>query len=111
MLDHSQKRDDVEEIVFVGDLVHRIDAANRDALLQPLIDRVMGIAIQSQPDYVVVRDELGFNTFDPVTLRPDNLIDRMITPNPDPLEPQADTRGIAKGACGAVLGSAIALVQ
>jgi hypothetical protein len=85
--------------------------ANRDALLQPLIDRVMGIAIQSQPDYVVVRDELGFNTFDPVTLRPDNLIDRMITPNPDPLEPQADTRGIAKGACGAVLGSAIALVQ
>ena len=85
--------------------------ANRDALLQPLIDRVMGIAIQSQPDYVVVRDELGFNTFDPVTLRPDNLIDRMIAPNPDPLEPQADTRGIAKGACGAVLGSAIALVQ
>ena len=40
-----------------------------------------------------------------------SLIDRMITPNPDPLEPQADTRGIAKGACGAVLGSAIALVQ
>ena len=39
------------------------------------------------------------------------LIDRLIAPNPDPLEPQADTRGIAKGACGAVLGSAIALVQ
>ncbi len=85
--------------------------ANRDALIGPLIDRIMGIAIQSQPDFVDVRDEPGFNTFDPITLRPDNLIDRMIAPNPDPLEPQADTRGIAKGVCGAVLGSAVALVQ
>ncbi len=85
--------------------------ANRDALIGPLVDRIMGIAIQSQPDFVVVRDELGINTFDPLTGRPDNLIDRMITPNPDPLEPQADTRGIAKGACGAILGSAIALMQ
>ena len=85
--------------------------ANRDALIGPLIDRITGIAIQSQPDFVDVRDELGFNTFDPITLRPDNLIDRMIAPNPDPLEPQADTRGIAKGVCGAVLGSAVALVQ
>jgi len=85
--------------------------ANRDALITPLVDRIMGIAIQSQPDFVQVRAELGVNTFDPVTLRPDNLIDRMMTPNPDPLEPQADTRGIAKGACGAVLGSAIALAQ
>lgn len=85
--------------------------ANRDALIQPLVDRVMGVAIQSQPDYIVVRDELGFNVFDPITERPDNLIDRMIAPNPDPLESQADTRGIAKGACGAILGSAIALVQ
>ena len=84
---------------------------NRNALIGPLIDRIMGIAIQSQPDFVDVRDELGFNTFDPITLRPDNLIDRMIAPNPDPLEPQADTRGIAKGVCGAVLGSAVALVQ
>ena len=85
--------------------------ANRDALIGPLIDRIMGIAIQSQPDFVDVRDELGFNTFDPITLRPDNLIDRMIAPNSDPLEPQADTRGIAKGVCGAVLGSAVALIQ
>ncbi len=85
--------------------------ANRNALIGPLIDRIMGIAIQSQPDFVDVRDELGVNTFDPITLRPDNLIDRMIAPNPDPLEPQADTRGIAKGVCGAILGSAVALVQ
>ena len=88
--------------------------ANRDALITPLVDRIMGIAIQSQPDFVDVRDELGIAVADPLPLgtgRPDNLIDRMLTPNPDPLEPQADTRGIAKGACGAVLGSAIALMQ
>ncbi len=85
--------------------------ANRDALIGPLVDRVMGIAIQAQPDFVDVRDELGVNAFDPITGRPENLIDRMITPNPDPLEPQADSRGIAKGACGAILGSAIALMQ
>ena len=71
----------------------------------------MGIAIQSQPDFTIVRDELGIVSANPVTQRPENLIDRMLVPNPDPLEPQADTRGIAKGVCGAVLGSAIALVQ
>ena len=87
--------------------------ANRDALITPLVDRIMGIAILSQPDFVDVRDELGFTFADlPAgTGRPDNLIDRMIAMNPDTAEPQADTRGIAKGACGAVLGSAIALVQ
>ena len=56
-----------------------------------------------------VRDEVGYVTTDGV--RPDNLIDRMMAPNPDPLEPQATTRGIAKGVCGAILGSAVALVQ
>jgi len=86
--------------------------ANRDALIMPLVDRIMGFAIQTQPDFGDVRNELGIAIADPLgTGRPDNLIDRMITPNPDPLEPQADTRGIAKGACGAVLGSAIALMQ
>lgn len=85
--------------------------ANRDAFITPLIDRLMGVAIQSQPDFVTVRDELGYPVLTPN--HPGNLIDRMIAPNtdlPQP-QPQADTRGIAKGACGAVLGSAIALVQ
>lgn len=87
--------------------------ANRDALLTPLIDRLMGVAVLSQPDFTVVRNELGVALAgpNPLTDRPANLIDRMLAPNPDPQEPQADTRGIAKGACGAVLGSAIALVQ
>ncbi|MGI9205463.1 MAG: LamG domain-containing protein [Woeseiaceae bacterium] len=85
--------------------------ANRDALITPLVDRIMGIAIQSQPDFTFVRDELGYVVENLGTGQPDNLIDRMIAANPDPLEPQADTRGIAKGACGAILGSAIALIQ
>jgi hypothetical protein len=87
--------------------------ANRDAFITPLVDRLMGLAIQSQPDFTVVRDEIGYVTANPATGRPANLIDRMIAPNtelPQP-QPQADTRGIAKGACGAVLGSAIALIQ
>ena len=88
---------------------------NRTALITPLVDRLMGVAILSQPAFVDVEGELGFVLADlPLPLgtgRPDNLIDRMLAINPDPLEPQADTRGIAKGVCGAVLGSAIALVQ
>lgn len=84
---------------------------NRDAFITPLVDRVMGVAIQSQPDFTVVRNELGVAVANPILGSPDNLIDRMIAPNPDPLEPQADTRGIAKGVCGAVLGSAVALIQ
>lgn len=83
--------------------------ANRAALITPLVDRLMGIAIQTQPDFVAVNDELGFAAG--AGNYPGDLIDRMIAPNPTPGEPQADTRGIAKGVCGAVLGSAITLVQ
>ena len=85
--------------------------ANRDALVTPMVDRLMGFAIQSNPDFTIVRDELAVVIADPISGRPENLIDRMLAPNPDPQEPQADTRGIAKGVCGAVLGSAITLVQ
>ena len=74
-----------------------------------LIDKLVGIAVMSQPDFVVIQDELGYAL--PNGVRPDNLIDQMMVPNPDPTEPQADTRGIAKGVCGAILGSAATLVQ
>ncbi|MFQ5982689.1 MAG: LamG domain-containing protein, partial [Woeseiaceae bacterium] len=83
--------------------------SSRNQIIDPLIDNIIGIAIQTQPDFVTLRDELGYVTANGV--RPDNLIDRMLAVNPDPQEPQADTRGIAKGVCGAVLGSAVALVQ
>lgn len=82
---------------------------SRNQVIDPLIDNIMGIAVMSQPDFVIVQDELGYAL--PNGVRPDNLIDQMMVPNPDPLEPQADTRGIAKGVCGAILGSAAALVQ
>ncbi len=78
--------------------------ANRDALLRPLIDKVMGVALQTQPDAVDVEAELGFNTFDPLTQRPENLIDRLIAGG-------TDTRSISKGTCAAVLGSAVMLMQ
>jgi hypothetical protein len=75
---------------------------NRDLVLQPLIDRMMGFGIQTQPDYADVLDELGYETSDGV--RPDNLTDRL-------LDNGAETRSIAKGICAAVLGSAVTLVQ
>jgi hypothetical protein len=86
------------------------DFANRDDLITPLVDRVMGFAIQSQPDFTDVEAELGLVSYNPTTNRPDNLIDRMLEPA-EPGEPQATTRGIAKGVCGAILGSAVTLIQ
>jgi hypothetical protein len=78
--------------------------ANRDLLIRPLVDNFMGVAIQTQPDAVTIENEIGYNAFDPVTKRPQNLIDRLIAGG-------TDTRSIAKGACAAVLGSAVVLVQ
>jgi len=78
--------------------------ANRDLLIRPLVDNFMGIAIQSQPDAATIENEIGYNAFDPLTQRPQNLIDRLIAGG-------TDTRSIAKGACAAVLGSAVMLVQ
>ena len=78
--------------------------ANRNALLRPLVDKVMGVALQTQPDAAVVEAELGFNTFNSLTQRPENLIDRLIAGG-------TDTRSISKGTCAAVLGSALMLVQ
>jgi hypothetical protein len=76
---------------------------NRDALIAPLIDNMMGIAIQTQPDFVVVQDELGYASA-VAGGHPGDLIDRLIAGG-------TDTRSIAKGICAAVLGSAVTLVQ
>ncbi len=78
--------------------------AARNQVIDPLIDNIMGIGIQTQPDFVTVRDELGYFTTDGV--RPDNLIDRLINSPDNP-----NTASIAKGACAAVLGSAVMLVK
>jgi len=76
----------------------------RNQVIDPLIDSFVGIAIQDQPDFVDIRDELGYFTTDGI--RPDNLIDRLLVSADNP-----DTRAIAKATCAAVLGSAAMLVQ
>jgi hypothetical protein len=76
---------------------------NRDQIIDPLIDNVMGLAIQTQPDFTVVRDELGYALANGT--RPANLVDRLVGGG------SADTRAVAKGVCAAVLGSAVTLVQ
>ena len=77
--------------------------ANRDLVIEPLIDSIMGLGIQTQPDFTAVRNELGYAAADGT--RPANLVDRLVSGG------QADTRAVAKGVCAAVLGSAVALVQ
>lgn len=76
---------------------------DRDLVIRPLLDRVLGLGVMTQPGYAVVSDELGYA--EPVGARPDNLIDRLIAGN------NADTRGIVKGVCAAVAGSAVATFQ
>jgi len=73
---------------------------DRDLLIGPLVDNIMGLGILTQPDAVDVEDELSNNAFNAVTLRPENLIDRLIAGG-------TNTRSISKGACAAVLGSAV----
>lgn len=86
--------------------------AARNEIIDPLIDAIFGIAILTQPDFMEARDEAGYFIFSGVPgTRPNNLIDRMLLPNPEPLEPQATTRGIAKGVCGSLLASAAMLLQ
>jgi hypothetical protein len=89
---------------FDFDAAPAVAYGNRAAFITPLVDNIMGTGLLTQPDAVDVENEIGYNPFDAVTLRPENLIDRLIAGG-------TDTRSIAKGACAAVLGSAAMLVQ
>jgi hypothetical protein len=88
-------------------------SSNRDAFVNPLIDRIMGTNIGSQPVRAEVYLELASfqdptPQVDPITLvsldRPDNLVDRLVAGG-------SDTRSIGKGVCAAMLGNAVTLVQ
>jgi len=88
-------------------------SSNRDAFVNPLIDRIMGTNIVSQPARAEVYLELASfqdptPQVDPVTGvsldRPDNLVDRLVVGG-------SDTRSIGKGVCAAMLGNAVTLVQ
>ncbi len=86
---------------------------NRDAFVEPLIQRAVGHSstsaqLLSQPSYAVVHDEMA-SFMSGGGARPDNLIDRLLAGTPP--APPSDTRAIAKGVCASVLGSATTLVQ
>ena len=87
-------------------------SSNRNAFVNPLIDRIMGTNIGSQPIRAEVFEELA-SYQDPTTAvnaegesldRPDNLVDRLIAGG-------SGTRSIGKGVCAAMLGNAVTLVQ
>jgi hypothetical protein len=91
-------------------------STNRDAFVDPLIDRIMGTNIGTQPVRAEVYLELASyqdptaNPIDPdegypvSTDRPDNLVDRLV-------DGGSNTRSIGKGVCAAMLGNAVTLVQ
>ncbi len=77
--------------------------AGRDIIIDSLVTNAIGTGLGTQPDYTDLVAELGYAVDD--GNRPDNLIDRLINGG------SADTAGIAKGVCAAVIGSAATLVQ
>ena len=79
------------------------NGANRDFIIDALVAKAVGAGLGSQPDFAVLTAELGYAVDD--GNRPDNLIDRLINGG------SADTAGITKGVCAAVVGSAATLVQ
>ena len=78
--------------------------ASRNQVIDPLINRIMGVGVQTQPDFAIVRDELGYFSTDGV--RPDNLVDRLLVSTDSP-----NSAAIAKAVCASVLGSAVTLLQ
>ena len=83
-------------------------AGNRDAFVEPLIERAVGHSststpITSQPSYTDVHAEMA-SFVSGGGARPDNLIDRLLAGT-------SNTRAISKGVCASVLGSAATLVQ
>jgi hypothetical protein len=71
--------------------------AGRDALIDPLVDAVVGINLASQPVRTDIENELN------------SLIDRLTTCGTGCAPDRTETVGIA--VCSAVLGSATMLVQ
>jgi hypothetical protein len=76
--------------------------ANRSGFITPLVNRVMGTNIATQPAFADVNAELA--TITAAGGRPNNLAQRL-------LDGGSDTRAIAKGVCAATLGNAATLIQ
>ncbi|MEO0997781.1 MAG: hypothetical protein AAFX58_09700, partial [Pseudomonadota bacterium] len=88
---------------FAGNPAVQFNGARRDGFIDALVDNAVGSGVGTQPDYAAISGELGYAVDD--GNRPDNLIDRLINGG------TADTEGIVKGVCAAVVGSAATLVQ
>ena len=76
--------------------------SNRDLLVNPLINNIVGTNLADQPAFADVYTEVA--SFQAAGGRPDNLIDRLLVGG-------SDTRAISKGVCAAILGSAATLLQ
>ncbi|MEO1037114.1 MAG: LamG domain-containing protein [Pseudomonadota bacterium] len=79
------------------------NGASRDIIIDALVNNAVGTGLATQPAYADLVAELGYAVDN--GNRPDNLIDRLINGG------NADTSGIVKGVCAAVVGSAATLVQ
>jgi hypothetical protein len=77
-------------------------AGNRGLFVDPMINRIMGTGLASQPTYADVYSELA--SVAASGGRPSNLVDRLIAGG-------STTRAISKGVCAAMLGNATTLVQ
>ena len=80
------------------------DTVSRNQIIQSVVDRAMGVAVLTQPDYMEVRDELGF--VGAAGGHPGNLIDRLLV-SPD----SPNTGSIVKAVCAAAIGSAVTTIQ
>lgn len=75
------------------------DSVSRPLITTPILDRMIGIDVASQPDRASVEAELN------------NLIDRLTTCGPADTCDAQHTRNVAKASCAATLGSATMLIQ
>ncbi|MFT5676236.1 MAG: hypothetical protein ACI808_002177, partial [Paraglaciecola sp.] len=75
------------------------DSQGSDLVLNPILDRILGQNIASQPDRIAVQDELN------------SLIERLTDCSGGKVCDANYTRTIVKAVCAATLGSATILVQ
>jgi len=77
---------------------------DRDDVIFPLLDTMVGINLTSQPTSDEIRQEVGYI----VTADYTNLIDTLIASGNNTIQ---RTEDITKAVCASVLGSAVTLVQ
>ena len=89
---------------FTASPVDAFAGTARDAIINPLVNNVMGIGLATQPIFTDVSNELGY------VITPDytNLIDTLVATGGTSAQRTSD---ITKAVCASVLGSAVMVVQ